>query len=116
MGDSILSTWLAGKRRLHFTLIDPDKQLPSEAASLAALVEEFQSDAIMVGGSTVGHEVVEDVCRRIKELCSLPVILFPNKAESVSAAADYLFFMMLMNSRDPRFLVGEQVKAAPHLR
>ena len=36
---------------LHFTLIDPDKQKPEEAAELALKAKEFGSDAIMVGGS-----------------------------------------------------------------
>ncbi|MBD3262286.1 MAG: geranylgeranylglyceryl/heptaprenylglyceryl phosphate synthase [Candidatus Altiarchaeales archaeon] len=105
-----------GKPPLHFTLIDPDKQDEGEAAVIAGGAQDFGSDAIMVGGSTAHGQTVSDTVFRIKRECSLPVILFPSGASGVCTQADYLFFMMLMNSQSPRFLVGEQVKAAPFLR
>lgn len=112
---SVLSVWKADKGILHFTLIDPDKQEPKQAGMLAASAEEAGCDAIMVGGSTAGSEITDKCVREIKGKSGLPVILFPSTAGGVSPAADYLFFMMLMNSRNPRFLTGEQAKAAPHL-
>ncbi len=106
--------WLkAGK--LHFTLIDPDKQTPDEAGKLARQAQEFGSDAIMVGGSTAGHDVTDSVTKAIKKSSTLPTILFPSTAAGLSSHADYIFWMMLMNSTDRRFLVGEQMKAAPYV-
>tara|TARA_B100000676_G_scaffold306355_1_gene362421 strand:- start:1720 stop:2415 length:696 start_codon:yes stop_codon:yes gene_type:complete len=46
----------------------------------------------------------------------IPVVLFPQGAASLSPSADAITFMMLMNSTDPRFLIGEQVKGAPYVR
>lgn len=67
----------------------------------------------MVGGSTAkGRQVFETVAR-IKERVKLPVILFPNSAESISENLDYIFFMTLLNTSDPRFRGGEQAKGAP---
>lgn len=64
---------------LHFTLIDPDKQKPSEAAKLAAKAKEWGSDAIMVGGSHAAQMVfLDDTIKAIKEKTDLPVILFPS--------------------------------------
>ena len=100
---------------MHFTLIDPEKQAPAEAGRLAKFAESCGSDAIMVGGSTASGKATDDAVRAIKAASKLPVILFPSTAEGVSVRADYLFFMMLMNSTNRRFLVGEQVKAAPQL-
>ena len=56
--------------------------------------------------------LVDETVRSIKDACSLPVILFPATASGVSPRADYIFWMMLMNSSNRRFLVGEQAKAA----
>lgn len=104
--------WVREKGRLHFTLIDPDKQRPAEAGELAKLCAGYGTDAIMVGGSTAGGGIVDETVRSIKDSCNLPVILFPAAASGVSPRADYIFWMMLMNSANRRFLVGEQVKAA----
>src|SRR5206468_1307501 len=47
--ESILERRRAG--RLHMTLLDPDKQSATEAASLAGEAGRAGTDAIMVGGS-----------------------------------------------------------------
>jgi len=107
-----IEDWIKKKGRLHFTLIDPDKQKPEKAGLLARKCAEFGTDAIMVGGSTVSGGIVDDTVREIKKACNLPVILFPSTAAGISPKADYIFWMMLMNSTNRRFLVGEQVKAA----
>jgi len=107
-----LKRWVEEKGSLHFTLVDPDKQPPEKAGELAVLCESYGTDAIMVGGSTVGGRVVDETVGEIKKRCRIPVILFPSTAAGVSAKADYIFWMMLLNSRNRRFLVGEQVKAA----
>jgi len=107
---------LGEKGVLHFTLIDPDKQTPEAAGGLAFQAEGFGSDAIMIGGSTAGHEVTDKVTAAIKSKSKLPTILFPSTAACLTSHADYLFWMMLMNSQNRRFLVGEQMKAAPLIR
>ncbi len=112
---AVLRGWL-GKGALHFTLIDPDKQPPESAGRLAALAEGYGSDAIMIGGSTAGHEVTDRVAAAVKAECKLPVILFPSTAAGLTRHADHIYWMMLMNSMSRRFLVGEQVKAAPHVK
>ena len=96
-------------------MIDPDSQSPDAAGELSATAEYRGSDAVMVGGSTAGGRITDETVAAIKRVCGLPVILFPSTAKGVSPRADYLFFMMLMNSKNRRFLVGEQMKAAPFL-
>jgi len=111
-GLNVIEGWVRDRGRLHFTLIDPDKQAPAKAGELARLAESLGSDAIMVGGSTAGGKLTDECTKAVKESCRLPTILFPSKAGGVSARSDYIFWMMLMNSSNRRFLVGEQVKAA----
>jgi phosphoglycerol geranylgeranyltransferase len=113
---STLANWISQKGPLHFTLIDPDKQSAAAAGQLAAQAQGYGTDAIMIGGSTAGHDVTDSVTQAIKSSCALPTILFPSTAAGLSPHADYLYWMMLMNSKNRRFLVGEQMKAAPFIR
>jgi phosphoglycerol geranylgeranyltransferase len=98
--------------KAHFTLIDPENQSPEDAASRAKICQDYGSSAIMIGGSTVrdGSTVYKTI-EAIKKRADIPTILFPNSAHAISENADYIFYMMLMNSTDRRFLLGEQIKA-----
>ncbi|MEA3190121.1 MAG: phosphoglycerol geranylgeranyltransferase [Thermoplasmata archaeon] len=99
---------------LHITLIDPDKQGPEEAGAMAKSAADAGSHAIMVGGSTPERRrVLDEAVKLIKKESGLPVILFPGAATQVSAHADAIWFMSLLNSRSREFLVGEQVRGAP---
>lgn len=98
---------------LHFTLIDPDKQMPEKAAEIAAKAEKFGSDAIMVGGSHPTQAMyLEECVKAIKAKVELPVILFPSAHSGISAYADAIFFMSLLNSKSPQYIVEEQMKGA----
>ncbi|MBS3749215.1 MAG: geranylgeranylglyceryl/heptaprenylglyceryl phosphate synthase [Candidatus Thermoplasmatota archaeon] len=102
---------------LHFSLIDPDKQSPSEAGTLAAHADDAGSAAIMVGGSTLlSQKQVDDTVKAIKENSSLPVILFPSAAKFLSQYADAVFFMSLLNSRNLGYVIREHVKGAPFVK
>lgn len=99
---------------LHLTLIDPDRQDPKSAAEMAKAAADAGSHAIMVGGSTPERaRILDRTVKLIKRQSGLPVILFPGGATQVSAHADAVWFMSLLNSRSRDFLMGEQVRGAP---
>jgi phosphoglycerol geranylgeranyltransferase len=99
---------------LHITLIDPDRQSPEEAGAMARSAADAGSHAVMVGGSTPEKQSTLDrAVQLVKKESGLPVILFPSGATQVSAHADAIRFMSLLNSRNREFLVGEQVRGAP---
>ena len=103
----------SNKKKLHFSLLDPDKQDPEIAGSIAKTAEEAGSSAIMVGGSTlVSQEQVDKTVKAIKEHSKLPVILFPSGAKFLSKYADAVFFMSLLNSHNLDFVIREHVKGA----
>jgi phosphoglycerol geranylgeranyltransferase len=104
---------MSNKKKLHFSLLDPDKQKPEVAGSIAKTAEEAGSSAIMVGGSTlVSQEQVDKTVKAIKEHSNLPIILFPSGAKFLSKYADAVFFMSLLNSRNLGFVIREHVKGA----
>ncbi|MCK5396719.1 MAG: geranylgeranylglyceryl/heptaprenylglyceryl phosphate synthase, partial [Thermoplasmata archaeon] len=81
--------------------------------SISKMAVDAGSDAIMLGGSTgLTQELVDATVKAIKNAVHVPVILFPTSASAVSLHADAIYFMSLLNSKDPRFLFGEQMKAA----
>ncbi len=110
-------TQLCKKKKLHFSLLDPDKQEPKEAGEIAKIVEDAGSSAIMVGGSTlISQKQVDETVKAIKKSSKLPVILFPSGAKFLSRYADAVFFMSLLNSRNLDFVIREHVKGASFVK
>jgi len=105
------------QRKLHFSLLDPDKQKPQIAGEMAKTAEEAGSSAIMVGGSTlVSQKQVDHTVKAIKDHSKLPVVLFPSGSQFLSKYADAVFFMSLLNSRNLEFVIREHVKGAPFVK
>ncbi len=99
---------------VHLTLIDPDEQKPEIAGEIAHSADEAGTDGFMVGGSTRAEgKVLDETVRCIKGETDLPVILFPGGEGGVSGEADAIFFMSLLNSKDPYFITRAQMKGAP---
>ncbi|MBS7647615.1 MAG: geranylgeranylglyceryl/heptaprenylglyceryl phosphate synthase [Candidatus Bathyarchaeia archaeon] len=99
---------------IHITLIDPEKVTPSQASVIAEKAKASGTSAIMVGGSTfISTKHLDSVVKTIKRAVGLPVILFPNNVTSISRYADAIWFMSLLNSTDPYFIIGAQVLGAP---
>ena len=99
---------------IHLTLIDPEKVTVAEAVRIAENSKNSGTAAIMIGGSTfVSQTHLDDVVKAIKESVKIPTILFPNNITGISSFADALWFMSLLNSVDPYFLVGAQILGAP---
>lgn len=97
-------------------LVDPDKTSPPQASSLARLAEEGGADAFLVGGSQGFCGSLDELIAAVKQSSALPVVLFPGSACQVSGQADAILFLSMLSSRNPQYLIGEHVKAAPVLR
>lgn len=99
--------------KLHFTLIDPEKVNSKKAEEVAVQSRKAGTDGFLVGGSTtkLTQKEIDNIVKGIKKV-KLPVILFPSNASSLSRYADAIFFMSLLNSKSPRFLIEEQVKGS----
>ena len=98
-------------------LIDPENLDPDQASFLAHESEVGGASAIMIGGTTfVSSAHLDTVLQAIKKAVKIPSILFPSNITGVSKHADAMWFMSLLNSSDPYFIVGAQVLAAPLIR
>src|SRR5512139_1051378 len=99
---------------IHMTLIDPEKVTVDAAVKVALSSKNSGTSAIMIGGSTfVSQTHLDEVVKAIKDAVNLPTILFPNNVTGISSHADAIWFMSLLNSVDPYFLIGAQILGAP---
>lgn len=102
---------------IHITLIDPEKVTHASASRIAEKTKSSGTSAIMVGGSTFFSTThLNSVVKAVKRAVKIPVILFPNNVTSISRYADAIWFMSLLNSADPYFLIGAQVLGAPLIK
>ncbi|MBS9525365.1 geranylgeranylglyceryl/heptaprenylglyceryl phosphate synthase [Litoribacter ruber] len=96
-------------------LLDPDKV--GDKTKLYSLIQtavHHQVDFFFVGGSLLMRDLVEEVICGIKDITAeIPVLLFPGNAVQVSDKADGILFLSLISGRNPEFLIGQQVTAAP---
>jgi len=98
---------------IHMTLLDPDKLSSDDFLKLAIRAQEAGTDALMVGGSLgVTEGQLDEYIGLIKDKVKIPIILFPGSLAGISSRADALFFLSVMNSTDPYFIVGAQVQAS----
>ena len=112
--EKLLAQAVAERGAGHLTLIDPDSQSPSEAGIMALAAAKGGTDGIMVGGSVGAAGVLlHETVREIRELTDLPVILFPSSVAGLCENADAVFFMSLLNSRSPAYIVENQALGAP---
>jgi len=105
------------RERLHFALIDPEDADMDKIPQIASAIEKSGSDAVMVGGSSAAAGSANDrTIQSIKKGTSLPVIIFPGGWSAVSPYADAIFFMSILNSRNPYFITKAQALGAKSVK
>jgi len=99
---------------IHLTLVDPDKSSDFDCAKIAVEAEKGGTTAIMIGGSTLASKNdLDEAIQKIKSRVTIPVILFPNGPIGVSKYADAIWFMSLLNSQNPYYIIDAQMISAP---
>ena len=106
---------LKGQKKAFVWLIDPDKCDDEHISSQLSLANETGVDLIFVGGSLISNHV-DRVITKIKSVSRIPVVLFPGSPLQISSQADAILLLSLISGRNPEFLIGNHVIAAPFLR
>lgn len=71
-------------------------------------------DLILVGGSHLRQDNFKDVVSCIKGFAGdIPVVIFPGTQVQLDEGADAVLFLSLISGRNPDYLIGQQVLAAP---
>ncbi len=120
---SYLTRIVKDKGAAFLVLIDPDTKAVSTDSNyeqnLKSQVKNIcanGADAILVGGSTIGATDFDGFVKLVKSVSTIPVVLFPGNSMQVSKYADAILFLSLLSGRNPEYLIGEQVKAAPIIK
>ena len=93
-------------------LIDPDK-FNLEVIKIANKCNVYY---FFVGGSELTSGNIEKTIVTIKKHSKIPVIIFPGDEQQLSAKADAVLFLSLLSGRNPDYLIGKQVLAAPYIK
>ena len=114
---SYITDKLEREGALHMSLLDPDplKMTTETVVEMARLAEASGSDAIMIGGSTA-FGIIDESVKAITETVDIPTILFPGNLTGVSKHADAMYFMSLLNSTNPYWIIGAQALAAANVK
>ncbi|KPJ71263.1 geranylgeranylglyceryl phosphate synthase [Parcubacteria bacterium DG_74_3] len=99
-------------------VIDPCDHPSIKAAIETAYAAQLGgADIIAVGGSTEAQgELLDKVIKGIKAKVRLPITLFPGNIATISPFADAIFFMTLLNSRNPYWISQAQTLSAPLIK
>ncbi|MEO0338662.1 MAG: geranylgeranylglyceryl/heptaprenylglyceryl phosphate synthase [Bacteroidota bacterium] len=117
MRSSIYQQFLEAKQQKKLAiLIDPDQMKLAHLDHLIDLLHSVQVDFIMVGGSLILEDQLDRCLNLLKKHTNLPLILFPGSSNQVSAKADAILFLSLISGRNPEYLIGQQVVAAPYIK
>lgn len=102
--------------KMFGVLIDPDKQNVRELIETVHVCNNSDVDFFFVGGSIITNGDIKKTTRLIKENSNKPVIIFPGNPDQITDYADAILFLSLISGRNPEFLIGHQVTAAPLLK
>ena len=97
-------------------MLDPDKIEQNALSDFLATTSNFAVDFFLVGGSLVTDYVHKEVIAAIRRHCYTPIILFPGNPLHIEPSADAILFLSLISGRNPEFLIGQHVIAAPLLK
>jgi phosphoglycerol geranylgeranyltransferase len=99
-------------------IVDPmDYPQPEKAVNAGISACKGGADMIAVGGS-IGSQgkLLDVVTKEIKENVNVPVVLFPGNIATITPYADAIYFMYMLNSRNPYWHSQAQMLAAPLVR
>lgn len=96
-------------------LIDPDKHTTKSLTDTVKQANKAKADFIFIGGSLILN-ALENCIETLKAHTSIPLILFPGSLLQINDKADCILLLSLISGRNPEFLIGNQVVAAPVLK
>ncbi|MCF0057643.1 geranylgeranylglyceryl/heptaprenylglyceryl phosphate synthase [Dyadobacter sp. CY356] len=112
----LLSTRKEEKRKSFAVLLDPDKVDLATFPDFLGQAVENEVDFFFVGGSLITNYAIDQLILAIKKHTNIPTILFPGNGLHIDQSADAILFLSLISGRNPDFLIGQHVIAAPMLK
>jgi len=114
--ERLLNHWRQEHKKALAVLVDPDKYSSEGIEHLISIAKQNPPDLFLVGGSLVVSGRLEETILPLKLASICPVLIFPGSNMHLSPRADGVLFLSLISGRNPEFLIGQQVVAAPIVR
>ena len=103
-------------KKLVVVLIDPEKMDLKNITRFLKKVHNSIATHIFVGGSTDINNETENLVLAVKKETNLPIVLFPGDVSQITNKADGILFLSLLSGRNPKYLIDQQIEAAPILK
>lgn len=104
------------QKKSFAVLLDPDKVDLASFPTFLRKAVEYGVDFFFVGGSLVTRYAIDQLVEAIHAHTTIPAILFPGNSLHIEPKADAILLLSLISGRNPEFLIGQHVIAAPLLR
>lgn len=117
MSKTVFPQFVEAKQRKKLAvLIDPDQLRLQHLDQIVGVLQETKVDFVMVGGSLILEDRLDYCLDILKKETTCPLVLFPGSALQISSKADAILFLSLISGRNPEYLIGQHVVAAPYLK
>lgn len=104
------------RQKVFCVLIDPDKFTDDGLIDLVNITNKSKVHFFFVGGSLMTSPRFERTIKLLKSISDIPVVIFPGSNQQVSKEADAILLLSLISGRNPDYLIGQHVVAAPYLK
>lgn len=112
----LLQKYKQEHKKAFALLIDPDNVDEVQCIEFIHLAKTAQVDFLFVGGSLITGNNLSRVIEIAKSISQIPVVLFPGSSLHIDTEADAILFLSLISGRNPDFLIGQHILAAPILK
>ena len=113
---TVYQSILKAKHKQIAVLVDPDKHTEESLQTLCSSINQSKVDFILFGGSLLLKNNFDFTIEYLKQHTKLPVVIFPGSNFQVSDKADAILFLSLVSGRNPEYLIGQHVTAAPLIK
>lgn len=114
---SILRSYREKGSKGFALLADPDElDRENYFESLISGLKELPCDFVLVGGSLIQEGGFSERIEKLRQSVSLPLVLFPGSPSQLHPGFDAVLFLSLVSGRNPEFLIGQHVVAAPRIK
>lgn len=96
-------------------LLDPDDLTEEKTRNIVDLSEKAGVDYFFIGGSLITKTNFDTIAFTVKENTDIPLLIFPGSVFQITDHVDAILFLSLISGRNPEYLIGQHVHAAPRL-
>lgn len=113
---STIKKGMEANKKFFAVLIDPDDADPEGIQHLLKLADQAYVDFFFIGGSLITKSNFSAVIQQIKKHTNVPAVIFPGSMFQIDNQADAILLLSLISGRNPDYLIGQHVQAAPLLK